>query len=79
MTWLRICAGVFMPLVKIDFVSAINLLMEGKVIAYYRIKMPWVTKWREKGRILEIKIPVANIQGYVYSGTHPLFLFLILV
>lgn len=40
MTLCRICAGLFMPLVKIDFVSAINVLMEGKAIAYYRIKMP---------------------------------------
>jgi hypothetical protein len=39
-TWCRICAGVFMRLVKIDFVSTINSLMEGKVIAYYRIIMP---------------------------------------
>jgi len=36
-------------------------------------------KWRQKGRELEIKIPVANIQGYVYIGTHPFFLFLIVV
>lgn len=40
MTWCRICVGMFMPLVKIDFVSAVNLLLEVKVIAYYRIKMP---------------------------------------
>ena len=40
MTWCRICAGVLMCVVKTDFVSAINLLMEGKIIAYYRIKMP---------------------------------------
>jgi len=39
-TWCRICAGVFMLLVKIDFVSAISVLVEGKVIAYYLIKMP---------------------------------------
>ena len=40
MTLCRICAGVFMTLVKIDFVSAVNLLMEGKVVAYNGIKMP---------------------------------------
>jgi len=79
MTWCRINAGVFMPLVKIDFVSAINVLMDGKAIAYYRIKLPQMTKWREKGCELGIKIPVTNIQGHVYSGTLPHFLFFVIV
>ena len=40
MTWCTVCTTVFMALVKIDFVSAVNLLMDEKVIVYYLIKMP---------------------------------------
>jgi len=52
MTWCRISAGVFMPLVKIDFVSAVNLLMEGKVIAVLPYKNAEDDKMeRERARI----------------------------
>ena len=36
-----------------------------------------MTKWREEGRELEIKNVITGFQEDVYSGTHPLFLFLV--